>query len=573
MSQTHVPPDEEWQLLDQWHGKKSKLRVVHIGAGVAGILMAYKMRKMMTDYELVCYDKNPEIGGTWYENRYPGCACDVPAHGYTYPFDGYADWSSFYASGPEILQYLKQFAAKHELGDFFKLNSKVIEATWDDEQGIYKVKIEQNGGIIEDYCHILVNGGGFLNNWKWPNIAGLFDFKGQLVHSASWDPTIDYAGKKVAILGTGSSAIQIVPHVQKAAQHLVAFMRSNTWISPPFGATVLGQRENDSNAAPEDFPAGPQHKFTAEEKERFRKDPEYHLRYRRLLESSFNAGFDMFLPDTEYAKVVKENMKAEMLRRLGPGHEELKEKLIPSWPPGCRRITPGEGYLEALVQPNVETVHQEIAKVVPEGVLGADGTLYPVDIIICATGFNIAFSPSFQVRGVGGVVMEEEFTPDPKVYMGFTAPKFPNFFTINGPRANWANGCYFPSVELQVEYVIKCANKMQEEGIKAMEVKPEVIDHLYRYHDAWHRKSTYSAPCKSWYKRGNTTGTVWVWGGSGLHYLKAIKEPKFEHYNYTYKNSNMFAYFGNGRLELEWKGEQDKMAPYIRNGDVPWDFE
>ncbi len=500
-------------VLEQWHSQPGHLRAICVGAGAAGLLVAYKMKKDFTNYDLVCYEKNPSVAGTWYENRYPGCACDVPAHAYTYAFEPNPNWSSFYAYGPEIRQYFEGFAAKYELAPYIKLNSRVMSATWIEEKGIYEVKVQTSEGeIINDWCHIFINGTGFLNSWKWPQIDGLHDFNGQLLHSAAWDTSVDWSNKTVAVIGTGSSAIQIVPQIQKKAKHLTAFMRSVTWISPPMGENVLEAAKTEIGQDPtkEKSDLAPtqnkQYYYTEEDKRRFREDPEYHLQYRKNLESFVNNLFDMYLAGTPTSKGAQEMMRAEMIRRIGPGHEELKERLIPAWPPGCRRITPGDGYLEALIQPNVTTVHKEINKVVPEGLVDSDGTVHKADILVCATGFNLAFAPPFDVRGVGGVSMADEFNPEPHVYLAATVPKFPNYFVVNGVRGNWAAGTALPSHEVQVEYILKCAARIQAEGIRAFEVKMEPVIQLYEHIDAWHNRSSeyggsvWNQGCKSWYK-------------------------------------------------------------------------
>lgn len=382
-----------------------------------------------------------------------------------------------------------------------------------------RVELEKDGQRFSDWCHVLINGTGFLNSWKWPNIQGLHDFKGQLLHSANWDPTVDWQDKRVAVIGTGSSAIQMVPQIQKTAKHLVSFMRSVTWISPPVGAAALEQEKNKSvkNSSGEpvqETDTNAQYYYTAEEKQRFQDDPEYHLLYRRKLESSVNNLFDMFIAESEISKQAQEQMQKEMERRLGPGHEELKKRLIPSWPPGCRRITPGDGYLEALVQPNVTTCHEEIVKIVPKGLVDATGKLHEVDIIACATGFNLAFSPPFELRGINGVSMRDEFDPEPNVYLSMAVPKFPNYFVVNGVRGNWAAGTALPSHEACIEYILKCAARIQQEGIRALEVKQEPIDQLYEYIDEWHKGSVWNRDCKSWYKNNVPGGKLWIWGGS-----------------------------------------------------------
>ena len=496
------------------------MKVIAVGAGAAGLLVAYKMKRMFSNYELTCYEKNPEVAGTWYENRYPGCACDVPAHAYTYSFQPNPNWSTFYAYAPEIKQYFVDFSKTHDLMPFIKLSHRVQSAIYDEEQGIWNIEVEHNGQTIQDWCHVFINGTGFLNSWKWPKIPGLHSFSGTLMHSAAWDVSIDWAGKTVAVIGTGSSAIQIVPQIQKKAIHLTAFMRSVTWISPPIGDSVLeAAKSNDpDHAKSEDGILAPtqnkQYYFSDAEKKRFAEDPEYLLAYRQNLESAVNGLFDMFIAGSETSKYAREMMHAEMLRRIGPGHDELKAKLVPSWAPGCRRITPGDGYLEALVQPNVTTVHAEIEKIVPEGLIDSEGKLHKVDILVCATGFNLAFAPPFEVKGQGGVTMKDEFEPVPHVYLAVAVPKFPNYFVVNGVRGNWASGTALPSNEVQVEYILKCVKRMQTQGIKSVEVKMEPVRQLYEHIDEWHKRSVWNDDCKSWYKNNIVGGKLWIWAGS-----------------------------------------------------------
>lgn len=257
--------------------------------------------------------------------------------------------------------------------------------------------MDVDGHKVHDRANVLINGAGFLNDWKWPAIPGLHDFNGKLLHTAAWDADMsNWSDKTVAVIGTGSSAIQAVPRIQKTAKHLTAFMRSVTWISPPIGGEALeaekGKDKTSTDVASADDVEKPmeQYYYSEEDKKKFREDPKALLKYRRELETSVNSLFDVYLSGSETSKAMETAMRKEMHRRIGPGHNDLKDKLIPSWSPGCRRITPGDGYLEALTQPNVTTVHEEIEKIVPEGLVDAKGDLHKVDILVCATGFNIA---------------------------------------------------------------------------------------------------------------------------------------------------------------------------------------
>ncbi len=370
----------------------------------------------------------------------------------------------------------------------------MVSASWNEDTGIYEICVVKDGVVSTDWAHILINGTGILNNWKWPTIPGLHDFAGKLLHSANWDDHVDLEGKTVAIIGTGSSAIQIVPQIQPKVKKLVAVMRSVTWILPPWAETVLQQTEADSRF-PDSSPQA-QYLYTKEEKERFNDNPDDLLAYRKELEAKFNGMFEIFIKDSEASHQAEEHMRAGMHRRLGPGHEELKERLVPKWPPGCRRLTPGIGYLEALVKPNVKTVHKEIVKITPKGLIDQEGELHPVDVIICATGFDVSFKPSFKLLGVDGTNIVDEFDPEPHVYLGMAVPKFPNYFTVNGVRGSWATGTALNSIEACLDYILTCAKRIQSENIRALEVEMGPIKDLYAHIDHWHKRSVWNADCK-----------------------------------------------------------------------------
>lgn len=429
----------------------------------------------------------------------------------------------------------------------------------------------KDGSTFTDTSDVLVNGAGVINKWKWPIIEGLHEFQGQLAHSAAWDATIDWKDKTVAVIGSGSSSIQMVPEFAATAKHVTVFIRNKTYIGPQFGASV-SNKEADP-AAMEPHAAG-KHHYTEKEKQRFRDDAEYHLRYRKAVERSMVGGFRMFLRGTEENKVAKAYMQSLMAQRLG-NREDLKQWLIPSWSPGCRRLTPGEGYLEALCQDNISPVFNEIIKIVPDGVVTADATTHKVDIIACATGFDVQFTPHFRVTGLGGHVMQDQ---EPNLYASVAVPGYPNYFVVNGPRGNWGQGCALPSHEVQIEYIIHCCAKLQQDSIRFMHPRSDFTMQLNFFMDAWHRKhSVWAEDCRSWYKDNNPDGRVHIWPGSLLHHLKFMKRPRFEHFEITYRSpGNIFEFLGNGLTitEEKYAGSDELPIPYIRNTeDEMWDIE
>ncbi|EXJ66388.1 uncharacterized protein A1O5_10540 [Cladophialophora psammophila CBS 110553] len=547
------------------------IKIIHVGAGASGLLFAHKAEKQLQNYELICYEKNEVIGGTWYENRYPGCACDIPAHTYTYPFEPNAEWSGYYSYSHEIQEYFLRFAKKYGVEKYVQLNTEVVAATWDEKTSKWNVDLKRkDGSTFVDTCDVIVNGAGVINKWKWPSIEGLHDFKGLLAHSANWDTSIDWAGKTVAVIGTGSSSIQMVPKLVETAKHVTVFIRNETYIATPFGS--ISNKEADPEA--QDPQAAGKHSYTEKEKQKFRDDPEYHLKYRQQVERSVASIFRMFLRGSEMNLAAKKFLQDDMARKLGD-REDLKQRFIPAWSPGCRRLTPGEGYLEALIRDNVTCVFDDIVKVTPEGVVTSDGTEHKVDILACATGFYVAYLPHFQITGLNGQVMQDQ--KEPNVYASISAPGFPNYFVVNGPRGNWGQGCVLPSHEVHIEYILQCCRKMQEDGIRWMMPKQEPTTQLNLYMDAWHRKnSVWAEDCKSWYKDNKKDGRVYIWPGSLFHHLKFMKRPRFEHYDLQYSDpGNIFAFLGNGLTITETKyGPADLPVPYIRNNeDEAWDIE
>ncbi|KAF2708013.1 FAD/NAD(P)-binding domain-containing protein [Pleomassaria siparia CBS 279.74] len=572
----YPPPkvEGEYKILNQYHSKPSKLRVAGCGAGASGLCLAYKMEKMLTpgSWELTLFEKNEHFGGTWYENTYPGVACDIPSHDYNFTWDPKPDWSQFFASGKEIQGYFEGFAERHGSKKYMKLNSKIIEAQWDDAEGIWIITIEtpKTKEISKDWAHVFINGTGILNNWKWPEIEGIHDFKGPLIHSAHWDHNVEFDGKTAGVIGTGSTSVQIVPQLQRICKEVQVYMRSPTWISPPFGAGAL---TNDLQKGEDVNPGQRQYKFSEEEKKRFAEDPAYHLDFRKRIEAEINSLFGMYQRNSEMSNAFRDVITKEMNRRMGPGHEKLKEFIIPKWSPGCRRISPGDGYLEALVQENVSPVFGGIKRILPEGIETEDGQVHKMDILVCATGFQVAFQPAFKVINGQGKSIQQDWANGPNLYFGVSAPRFPNFYTIVGPGATWSNGTLIPSIETTIEYSIKCMKKMQTEGIKSMAVKQEALDEIYAHFDTYHQNTVWTEECRSWFKDGRIKNRIYLWPGATIHFLKTIKDPRFEDYDFTYRYKNRFAFLGTGDVKATASRDILGLSPYIRSSDHEWSID
>ncbi|KAK3710796.1 hypothetical protein LTR37_010020 [Vermiconidia calcicola] len=566
-------PEGPYQILDQYHSKPRRLRVACVGAGASGLCLAYKMNKMLEagTWELTLFEKNSHYGGTWLENTYPGVACDIPSHNYTFTWDPKPDWSHFFAYGPEIQRYFEDFAKRHGSERYMKLSTKVTEGRWDEEQGIWKLTLEDQNTkeIWHDWCHVWINGTGILNNWRWPDIEGLHDFKGPKMHSACWDHSVDLEGKTIGVIGNGSSSVQIVPQLQKIAKQVQVYIRSSTWISPPFGGGALAKVQGGKDVDP----GHRQYEFTEEDKKKFRDYPEYHLDFRKGIEAEINGLFGMYRQGSELSDLFRKVITDEMNRRMGPGHQELKDFIIPTWAPGCRRISPGDGYLEALVQPNVEPVLKGIERILPEGILTNDGVEHKMDVLVCATGFQVAFKPAFNVINAAGKSIQDDWGTGVNLYMGVSAPRFPNYYTIVGPGATWSNGTLLPSIETTIEYAVKMMKKISTENIKAIEVQQEALDDLYNHFDTFHKNTVWKEECRSWFKDGKVKNRIYLWPGPTIHFLKSIKDPRMEDYNIRWRHGNRFAFLGNGDIKATVTKDVHGLSSYMRSSDHEWSVD
>ncbi|TFK71445.1 FAD/NAD(P)-binding domain-containing protein [Pluteus cervinus] len=544
-----IPTDTGFNRLEQPLQSERRMRIICLGAGASGLLFAYKLQRSFSNFDLTLFEKNPDIAGTWYENKYPGCACDVPAHTYTWSFEPKADWSSVYAKAQEIRAHFNHFADKHNLRPYVKLNHEIVRAKWGEIQGTWEVEVLDRTTQSRSLhvCDILINAGGVLNSWKWPEIPGLKEFKGTLLHTAAWDTETDLKEKRVGLIGNGSSGIQILPSIQPEAKTVKTFIRRPTWIMPIQG---LEQRL-----------------YTDEEKAIFENKPGALLELRKKQETTLNGLFPMMIRDSEVQRKTLAHMSGQMRERLP---SELHEKLIPTYSIGCRRITPGVGYLESLNAKNVEIVYGNIDRITETGIVGEDGRSHELDILICATGFNTSYRPRFPVIGKYGKNLADEWAQEPKSYFGLAAAHFPNYFMIAGPNSPVTNGPLLSAIEAQMDYILKFVNRWQTENIHSFAPTEEAIQDLIDFKDEFMKKTVWVDDCNGWYhQNGKVTA---IWPGSTLHYLETLSAVRYDDWHFKY-TGNRFTYLGNGTSQTEndptadWAyyiTEQDD-SPYLGN--------
>ncbi|KAH8924303.1 FAD/NAD(P)-binding domain-containing protein [Atractiella rhizophila] len=522
-------------MLPQPLGQRRPLKLIYVGGGASGINMAYKVKTHLKDVTLTCYEKNAGLTGTWFENKYPGCACDIPSHTYQFTWALYPDWPSYYSTSDQIQAYMEKVVDDFDLRGYFKTSHEVVGARWDAESSHWIVKVVPEGKreeAFEDWCDFFINGSGLLNAWKWPDIKGLHDFKGKLTHTAAWDRSISLKGKKVALIGVGSSAVQVLPNIQGEVEHVYHFIRSKTWITPSFAAKYAG-------------PGGSNFDYDEERKEEFRKDEVKHREYIQNIEFELNKRWKFVIKDSEAQKEIFDFFKKEMITALN-GRQDLIDILVPDFAVGCRRLTPAPGFLAALQKENVTPVTTGIERVTEKGVMDRNGKEYEVDVIICATGFDISFKPRFPLLGTKGVDLRQVWKDRARAYQSMFVPGFPNYLVVMGPGSPSAHGALIPSTEHVSDYAIKVLHRLQTEPIKTIEVKQDVVDELYEHAQEQLKTTAWASTCSSWFKNGKPDGPLdSLHPGGRLHYFSTLQNPRWEDFNYIYSN-NRFAHYGNG---------------------------
>ena len=324
-----------------------------------------------------------------------------------------------YAPSWEIRDYLGSMTKRYGADRFIKLQHKVTAVTWNQAEGKWHVTVEKSDGtVFEDTSDIVVSARGNLNNKMWPDTPGLWDFKGEVMHSASWNENYDFKNKRIGIIGSGSSAIQIVPKLQKVeGVTLNCFMRNRTWISPP-----LGQHTQDKYGLTE-------LEFKPEMIQKFREDPVAWDDFRMNVEADANSIHSVTIRGTEMQKGASAAFEAGMKTRLQKKPHYF-DWLKPGFSPGCRRLTPGPGFLEALVEENVSYVPDRISRIEPTGVVTEDGKLHEIDVLVCATGFYASAAPPFPVTGLDGKTMKEQWSDRATSYLSLATDNFPNYFMM-----------------------------------------------------------------------------------------------------------------------------------------------
>ncbi|KAL1591671.1 hypothetical protein SLS60_011669 [Paraconiothyrium brasiliense] len=331
-----------------------RLRVAVVGAGISGITAGIFLPAKVPNIDLVIYERNNDIGGTWHTNIYPGVRCDVPAHAYQATYEASDQWSTAYAEGAEIKAYWKRIVEKYDLvTKYIKLNSRVDKAEWSEEQGKWLVTVTANEEKFVDAVDFLVTATGHFADPRLPEYPGIDEYEGHMRHSSNWDPDFHPNGKRIAVIGNGASGLQVVPQLQKVAARVDHYARNKTWVAAPIGGENLAQ-------------------FVADNIERARTSPEEYLEFRKELEIQLFSRFGGIFKNGAKSKDAKDAITKLMKERLGD-RTDLLDSILPDFAPNCRRLTPGPGYLEALTADNVDYVTVPIERFTRTGIQTVDG--------------------------------------------------------------------------------------------------------------------------------------------------------------------------------------------------------
>ncbi|KAI2603657.1 flavin-binding monooxygenase [Hypoxylon sp. NC1633] len=545
------------QLKDAPLDGHRRIKVRVIGAGYSGIYLGIRIPQRLRNVDFQIYEKNESVGGTWWVNKYPGCACDIPAHSYQYSFNPNPDWSAFYAPQREICGYLQGSAEKYGVLRFVKLLHKVETCSWDDSRKKWLLTVQRTdtNETFEDDADVLIAARGNLSDPAWPNISGLESFQGEVMHSASWNDNYDFKNKRVGIIGNGSSAIQIVPSLQKIeGTQLSCFVRSKTWITNPFGDNVMRKLGLDPNKL----------EFSPEQRQEFADNPEKLFEFRKTIEIDGSTIHDISIRGSDMQRGAIKLFGASMKDRLVK-KPEVAEFLIPSFGIGCRRSTPGPGYLEALTEDNVDFITNPIETITTTGVTLKSGRSILLDVLVCATGFNTSSAPPFPIYGRGGTSLQKRFTPHPTAYLSLAVDSFPNFFMMLGPNSAIGSGSLTMILEKEGDYIVKCIRKLQKEDYAAMSVKPERVRDWDEYCHEYFKSTVYTDTCHSWYKSEGGSGNriTGLWPGSPLHALEALRAPRWEDYDWEVLD-------GDGGNSLRWLGNGWSITHSKSEGAKEW---
>jgi 4-hydroxyacetophenone monooxygenase len=474
------------------------LRVLVIGAGISGIAMSVALRHLGIAHTVI--EKNDSVGGTWLDNAYPGAGVDTPCHLYSFSFAPQPNWTRYFAKQPEILSYIQRTARDFGVLDVTEFATEVVSAQWDEESGTWDVHTRHRDGTEQHRTvDVVISSVGHFNRPVVPDLPGLDGFPGPAFHTARWDDSVDLTGKRVGVIGTGASSMQVVPSIADAAGELVVFQRSPQWVVP--NGNYLRDVDEHTRLLMAQVPG-------------YRTW--YRLRlmwmYQDKLHPTLQKDPDWPHPERSLNALNEKHRRfliAHLDRQIA-GAEEMRESVLPDYPPYGKRMLIDNNWFETLRRDDVELVAQGVERIDGNAVITADGARHEVDVLVFATGFSPRrMLYPMDIRGRSGVPLREQWgEDDARAYLGITVPDFPNFLVMYGPNTNLGHGgSAIFHAECQVTYISELLTRMISEGIGTVEVRPEVCDAYNDRVDAAHQKMVWTHPGMTTYYR-NAAGRV-----------------------------------------------------------------
>lgn len=473
-------------------GESPKIAIV--GAGFGGLCMGIQLREAGIE-SFTIFEKAERVGGTWRANTYPGCECDIPSALYSFSFAPYAEWPNKWSHQPVILEYLEKCTDEFGVRPHLRLREGIAEIRWDEDAKRWHLKTESGD---EDDFDVVVSATGQLSRPRFPNIPGREDFAGVSFHSAEWNHDHDLHGRKVAVIGNAASAIQFIPEIAPLVGKLTVFQRSANWMLP----------KNDRD-------------YSEAEKKMLRAFPAL-SKIRRFL--IWLSGELLIYPAMKRESWMRKRLEQKTVDYINETISDpaLREKLVPDYPLGAKRILFSDNYYEAIEKNGVQIVTDAIDRITERGVLTADGTLHEVDTIIYATGFQTNdFLTPMRVTGRGGAVLNEVWRDGPEACLGLTVSGFPNLFFLYGPNTNLGHSSIIVMIESQVRYILSCLEQMKERGIAAVDVLPQTQERYNREMQERLAGSSWATVGDSWYvHNGKVTNN---WPGRTTEYRKRTR--------------------------------------------------
>ena len=509
------PGAPRWRFADVAGHRDFEVAV--IGTGMSGIAAMYRLKQAGVPFTV--FEKNPEVGGTWWVNTYPGVRLDTPTFGYSFSFAQRADWPDAYAEGAEIEKYAVQIVDRAKLREHVEFDTEVVSMTWDEAAAAWQIVTRHDGVEQRRRFHAVVAATGQLEKPNVPEIPGQDEFLGVQMHSARWDHDVDLAGKRVAVVGTGASAYQIVPSIVDEVAHLDVFQRSGPWTVPapnyhePTPSAVSWLNEHVPHY-------GQWVRFQAF----------WGARTGRLHTVEVDPRWQRTDSVSETNLRVRETL-TEIMRQQWADRPEMLDLVVPSYPPGGKRMLRDNGvWAQALRREHTEVITLGIERFTPDGIVTADGVEHPVDVVVYATGFKASdYLEPIVVTGPSGRTLTEHWGGDATAWAGVAVPGFPNLFLIQGPNTNYVvHGQFHFMIECGVELTVEAIHQLLRREMGSVEVRQEALDRFVEWIDAGNAERAWGQPqVQTWYK--NSRGRVsQVWPFSHLEYWELTRGADFD---------------------------------------------